>query len=752
MKQFFTKKIASLSVLLILWVSVGYTQPTIDASIGTNEYGNSNTYNYVSGTPTWYMTWDDTYLYVAVMNANQTESATIYLDLDPLNIVNGGSNTNGSLAGASFDFMTPDLPFRADIALFAKNSYRQISQKNGAGGWNTIGSGNGAFSSTGDDYGANFVSFNDNGNGNGNDDRREFKVAWTRMGLASKPASFNFFAYISYDNSAGPNDEGIYADVPLENPNGPIGTISATPDMIRYFTVLSTSTANNPFQRNSYTHIGGNMNIGTIGVYDFTMNTNSTTITRNGGAWIITNLKIGNGTISGNPSDDITVLGDLLIETGASLTLSTTSGSDLYIAGNFTNNGTFNDNSRATFFNGTNGEQTIGGSTTTTFSYLIVDKTSGELKLDNNINIANFIDLDDATNLADINLNGFNITFGASAFVVEDLGNNKIIKDLTATSESNDGGALIFPSTTVDGTSTNLRGSGLYLRTTGGSYPVTFTRQHYRGGGINGGGGIKRIYKISGTPTISTTLRIYYATDELADITIDANTVLFRWTSANGWLKAGDANAGFSNGTNGSGYIEATNVTGFSDWTIASTTSPLPISLLTFVGKKLNDTQALLSWVTATETNNKGFYLEKSNQATDFQTVAFIDGAGNSNTTKSYHFTDMNFQASAYYRLRQVDFNGAFSYSPIIFMANETFTLYPNPIIDNITLNLSMKDTETAQIFLADITGKSIAQLTVTTDNASLLVSQQFQKLPKGIYLFRIHTPTKTWMEKIVKQ
>lgn len=102
------------------------------------------------------------------------------------------------------------------------------------------------------------------------------------------------------------------------------------------------------------------------------------------------------------------------------------------------------------------------------------------------------------------------------------------------------------------------------------------------------------------------------------------------------------------------------------------TVAVLPIELLSFTGKSIGSSN-LLEWKTTTEINNDYFTLERSSNATHFSELGTIPGAGNSNTMLYYNFTDENpLNGVNYYRLKQTDFDGRFSYSNIVALSNKT--------------------------------------------------------------------------------
>jgi len=93
----------------------------------------------------------------------------------------------------------------------------------------------------------------------------------------------------------------------------------------------------------------------------------------------------------------------------------------------------------------------------------------------------------------------------------------------------------------------------------------------------------------------------------------------------------------------------------------------LPIDLVSFNGRIVADNNVYLNWVTATETNNKTFTVERSVDAVNWLPVKTLNGATNSTTTKEYGYTDAGLATGMYYyRLKQTDVSGAGTYSNII--------------------------------------------------------------------------------------
>lgn len=111
----------------------------------------------------------------------------------------------------------------------------------------------------------------------------------------------------------------------------------------------------------------------------------------------------------------------------------------------------------------------------------------------------------------------------------------------------------------------------------------------------------------------------------------------------------------------------------------------LPLELLSFTGV-CDKQHVVLKWSTATETNNKYFEVERSAEGTNWQVVGTVEGAGSSSLLHTYSLTDESpGQATAYYRLKQTDFDGNYKYGFVVSVgkcssgASDNLTLYPIP-------------------------------------------------------------------------
>ncbi len=101
-------------------------------------------------------------------------------------------------------------------------------------------------------------------------------------------------------------------------------------------------------------------------------------------------------------------------------------------------------------------------------------------------------------------------------------------------------------------------------------------------------------------------------------------------------------------------------------WSVSEAAAPLPVELISFTAKETNKA-VLLDWATAFETNNRFFDVERSADGLIFQAVGSVNGSGSTTQTTHYSFTDSSpLTGTSYYRLKQVDEDGSFTYSSIV--------------------------------------------------------------------------------------
>lgn len=188
---------------------------------------------------------------------------------------------------------------------------------------------------------------------------------------------------------------------------------------------------------------------------------------------------------------------------------------------------------------------------------------------------------------------------------------------------------------------------------------------------------------------------------------------------------------------------------------LSAAQSPLPVTGLQFTAKRTNASQVKLDWSTLQEMNNSGFYVErKKADEADFTPLTFIPSkasGGNSYSPLSYAYTDINeYAGKIYYRLRQVDIDQKFTYSPVRIvegMPEKTVFLkaWPVPVINNLNVKVSGIG-KTEQLQVIDMQGKLVKRYSVTNEQTIII-----NGLPSGTYILRLNKDTPV-TEKIVVQ
>jgi len=139
--------------------------------------------------------------------------------------------------------------------------------------------------------------------------------------------------------------------------------------------------------------------------------------------------------------------------------------------------------------------------------------------------------------------------------------------------------------------------------------------------------------------------------------------------------------------------------------------STLPVELTTFKATT-NDKNVFLNWQTATETDNAGFEVQRSENGKSFKSVTFVDGHGTTLEAQTYNFIDETAQAGKtyHYRLKQIDFDGQFAFSDVVLVTLDTKVstagdFFPNPVAGETQLELVAKSDANWTITVYDARG-----------------------------------------------
>jgi fibronectin-binding autotransporter adhesin len=165
----------------------------------------------------------------------------------------------------------------------------------------------------------------------------------------------------------------------------------------------------------------------------------------------------------------------------------------------------------------------------------------------------------------------------------------------------------------------------------------------------------------------------------------------------------------------------------------------LPISLLGFTAEG-EELKVHLKWMTATETNNDYFTVERSFDGINFEPINTVKGAGNSTRLLSYsYFDNLPLVGINYYRLKQTDFDGKYSYSPIAATGkneNNFAAIFPNPTSGTFSVQLNLQTENEVLIVMQDILGREVyaSKVNVDPSGSSIVTITPNEDIPSGIY------------------
>jgi len=176
--------------------------------------------------------------------------------------------------------------------------------------------------------------------------------------------------------------------------------------------------------------------------------------------------------------------------------------------------------------------------------------------------------------------------------------------------------------------------------------------------------------------------------------------------------------------------------------------TPVPVELTSFTAIS-NNGIVELNWETATEINNQGFEIERRTESSEFRTIGFVEGNGTTTEPRSYNYLDKTVeQGINYYRLKQVDFDGTYSYSDEVEVdvtaAPLTFDLaqnYPNPFNPSTNIKFSVPESGNVKLSVYNLVGEEVAVLVNGFSQAGFFeVTFDASNLSSGVYLYKLQS------------
>ncbi|MFZ4621639.1 MAG: T9SS type A sorting domain-containing protein [Bacteroidota bacterium] len=558
---------------------------------------------------------------------------------------------------------------------------------------------------------------------------------WTVSGTSSKIVVGNGTNALTLTIGSGGSITGtvdVSANATLEVIADAIPTFGAVAGTVSFnnasgFTLAADAAL--PAGNGSFVMTAGNIAVG------------SNTLTVNGSLNCGSNLVTGNGTFT--------------LASGGTLKLASVDGISASGATGNIQTATRNFNTGANYtYNSTSVNAVTGSGLPATVNALTVNLTNAAdiLSLTNSLVTTGNLTLTNGL----FKIGNNNVTVGnpsggsASSYIVTN-GSGTVIRSITTTSttvktfhigSTSEYRKIVFtfPSTTGLGAASNLNVRYVSADPGSISYPGSVIN-HYTNG---------YWAATMDTPPVNT-YTVDIETAGMGGLSTVANArILKRADASSAWDFAGTF-------TSAGTVITETGCSGFSQFTVGSTSDPMPVELTSFTGA-LNGRNVELKWTTATEQNNHGFEIEK-NISNTWKKIGFMGGNGTTNTQHSYSFVDAAAAGRHQYRLKQIDNSGTIHYSNSVevsaaFTAKD-YTLaqnYPNPFNPSTDICFVMKNTEHAVVTVYNLLGQHVATLFDGIASADQVYSITFdgKNLPSGLYFYSLRSATRNETRKMM--
>jgi hypothetical protein len=186
---------------------------------------------------------------------------------------------------------------------------------------------------------------------------------------------------------------------------------------------------------------------------------------------------------------------------------------------------------------------------------------------------------------------------------------------------------------------------------------------------------------------------------------------------------------------------------------------PVPVKLIEFAAT-VRSNDVLVTWATASESNNKTFEIERSLNGHAFELIGSVNGKGNSSIKTSYELTDAKAFAKTnstvlYYRLKQVDRDGKFSYSNIATVSlkngKESINVYPNPFSSSFEVTFTTQAVTKATVTVTNIAGKTVHNEIIDAVNGSNTKAINLDAMQTGMYFVTIDVNGEKKVVKVLK-
>jgi hypothetical protein len=213
-------------------------------------------------------------------------------------------------------------------------------------------------------------------------------------------------------------------------------------------------------------------------------------------------------------------------------------------------------------------------------------------------------------------------------------------------------------------------------------------------------------------------------------------------------------------GSNAHHYVEM-DVEEFSEFWLhgsANHIQPLPVTMLFLEANAVNNAYIQLRWATSVEINNDGFRVERSADGQTWAEIGFVNGHDNTTSQTNYTFDDLNVTVGVvyYYRLKQVDNDGAFEYTDIVsakLTGAVTFSVkdfIPNPTMDKTTLIITGTKDQDITVTFYNVVGQKVLESNHQVNKGGNMIEFDLGKMASGTYTAVVSSANEVYTKKVV--
>ena len=206
-------------------------------------------------------------------------------------------------------------------------------------------------------------------------------------------------------------------------------------------------------------------------------------------------------------------------------------------------------------------------------------------------------------------------------------------------------------------------------------------------------------------------------------------------------------------------YVKMT-VTEFSEFWLHGSQQgeALPVEMIYLQAEPINNAFIRISWATAIEVDNAGFAVERSTDGQTWSQIGYVQGHGNATTQNDYSFDDADVVPNViyYYRLKQVDNDGAFEFTDIVsahLNAATSFTVMdfvPNPTLDKTSLVITTGKEQEVTVTFYDIIGQVVMESTRQVNKGANRIEFEMGRLAAGTYTAIVSSGSERFTRKVV--